>query len=299
MHHLSDIPLQPLSGILNIECASGNSLPYIGCVEANIFVPGISEEGLMAVFLVVPDLSYHDRVPGLPGTNILNPLLLSCQTKNGIHFLKRISAITPWWLCFRTLNILDKIVKRCKGKLGILKCSSTYTHNISGNTTAMISCTLSDAVDCNSLAMFQRTQNTTLPDGVGITPTVFSFHERGRNDLYVQISNPTNRMITISPRATICEVQQVSEINEDVPNKTLLSDTDLFLEQFNLDQTNLSSNERDQVNALLISYRDIFSSDELIIGHTTAAKHRIDLYDPIPVKERHRRVPPAMYQEVK
>ena len=136
----------------------------------------------MAVFLVVPDLSYHDRVPGLLGTNILNSLLLSCQTKNGNHFLKRIAAIKPWWLCFRTLNILDKTVKRCKGKLCILKCSSTYTHNISGNTTTMIPCTLLDAVDCNSLAMFQRTQNTTLPDGVEITPTVFSFHGRDRND---------------------------------------------------------------------------------------------------------------------
>ena len=40
-HHLSDIPLQPLYGILNNECASGDSLPYIGCVEANISVPGI------------------------------------------------------------------------------------------------------------------------------------------------------------------------------------------------------------------------------------------------------------------
>ena len=106
-------------------------------------------------------------------------------------------------------------------------------------------------------------------------------------------------MVTISPRATICEVQQVSVINEDVPNETLLSDTDLFLEQFNLDQKDLSSNERDQVNDLLISYRDIFSSDELDIGHTTAAKHRIDMYDSIPVKESHRRVPPVMYQEVK
>ena len=66
----------------------------------------------MAVFLVVPNLSYHDRVPGLLGTNILNPLLLSYQTKNGNHFLKRIAAITPWWLCFRTLNILDKTVKK-------------------------------------------------------------------------------------------------------------------------------------------------------------------------------------------
>ena len=86
-HHLSDIPLQPLYGILNIECASGDSLPYKGCVEANISVPGISEEGLMAVFLAVPDLFYRVKVAGLLGTNILNPLLLSCQTKNGNHFV--------------------------------------------------------------------------------------------------------------------------------------------------------------------------------------------------------------------
>ena len=71
------------------------------------------------------------------------------------------------------------------------------------------------------------------------------------------------------------------------------------MKQFTLDLNDLSVKERDQVNDLLLSYRNIFPSGELDIGHTTAAKQRIDLYDPIHVKERHRRVLPAMYQEVK
>lgn len=36
--HLSDTPLEPLTEVLNVECADGKPLPYLGCIEANIEV---------------------------------------------------------------------------------------------------------------------------------------------------------------------------------------------------------------------------------------------------------------------
>ena len=35
-NHLSSVPVQPLTHIVNIECADGNSLPYEGYIEVEL-----------------------------------------------------------------------------------------------------------------------------------------------------------------------------------------------------------------------------------------------------------------------
>ncbi len=34
--YLSETEIKPLSQILNVQCADGNDLPYLGCIEADI-----------------------------------------------------------------------------------------------------------------------------------------------------------------------------------------------------------------------------------------------------------------------
>lgn len=48
-----------------------------------------------------------------------------------------------------------------------------------------------------------------------------------------------------------------------------------------------------------MEYSDIFSTSEFDIGHTRTVKHNISLKEDTPFKQRHRYIPPAMYQEVK
>ena len=66
-----------------------------------------------------------------------------------------------------------------------------------------------------------------------------------------------------------------------------------------MDKTELTPEEQDEVKALLSKYRDIFSLDEYDIGHTDTIQHHIYLSDEVPVKQRHRRIPPNMYDEVR
>ena len=56
---------------------------------------------------------------------------------------------------------------------------------------------------------------------------------------------------------------------------------DKFLNSFNLDKTELTPEEQDD------------------IGHTDTIQHHIYLSDEVPVKQRHRRIPPNMYDEVR
>jgi len=59
----------------------------------------------------------------------------------------------------------------------------------------------------------------------------------------------------------------------------------------------LSRNETDI--GLLKRHGDMLSRNETDIGQCSSIKHRIDFSDSMPFKERHRRIPPAMMEEVR
>ena len=54
-----------------------------------------------------------------------------------------------------------------------------------------------------------------------------------------------------------------------------------------------------KANALLLSYSDIFSKDEMDLGKTDLVKHHIALTNYTPFKDKYRRIPPRLYEEVR
>ena len=89
--HLSDITLQPLNCIINIECANGIDLPYKGFIEVDVtFIDLHSTESkiLACMLLVVPDNAYSRNVPLLLGTNVLSELVTQCEKDFGKTFAR-------------------------------------------------------------------------------------------------------------------------------------------------------------------------------------------------------------------
>ncbi|XP_064631689.1 uncharacterized protein LOC135489979 [Lineus longissimus] len=64
------------------------------------------------------------------------------------------------------------------------------------------------------------------------------------------------------------------------------------LEKLEIEDINLTGTQRATLISLIEEYQDIFSMDDLDIGHTTVVEHRIDTGDAIPIKQRPRRVSP-------
>ena len=80
---------------------------------------------------------------------------------------------------------------------------------------------------------------------------------------------------------------------------SLISDTEnTFLDMFSFPD-DLSHDQRTQVQALLLKWKDIFSMNDTDLGRTNLVQHRINLHDPVPFKEKHRRIPPHLYDEVR
>ena len=56
--------------------------------------------------------------------------------------------------------------------------------------------------------------------------------------------------------------------------------------------------EIQKVRQFITEWRSIFSKDSSDLGKTAIIKHRIDLHDEIPIKEKARRIPPTMVEEL-
>ncbi|KAH3818795.1 hypothetical protein DPMN_120521 [Dreissena polymorpha] len=54
-----------------VQGPDGNSLPYIGYIEAVVNVPGVSNHDILVPVLVVPNTDYNLEVPVIIGTNVL------------------------------------------------------------------------------------------------------------------------------------------------------------------------------------------------------------------------------------
>lgn len=84
-NNLPKADFKPLIGILNIECADGNNLPYLGFIEASITsiegIPG--SKPTLCIFLVTPDTAYNANTPVILGTNILKELIQDCKNNHG------------------------------------------------------------------------------------------------------------------------------------------------------------------------------------------------------------------------
>lgn len=296
-----------MKDILRIECAGGELLPYSGYVEAEVGAPDLPTQ--TAIFLITPLTEYSKLVPILLGTNVLKLMMNQCRTQGGTQFLQKMAMSTPWWLAFRCMCVKERDVQRSKGKLAIVKCAATKTIRLPGNTSMLVPGVAIHSVPCAAtLAMMHPTANTVLPVGIEILPTMGDYDSSQDKDstLMVEVANSGKTPITIQPRSVLCELQQV-EVQDivDIPPEmagvpvAASGETEKeFFGKFKLED-DLTAEQVNQIQVLFLEYRDIFSTGDFDIGYTDIIKHRIDVTNDIPFKQRHRYIPPSMYEEVR
>ena len=306
--NLTSCPLHPLDSLLKIECADGEYLPYSGYIEVEITMdPEMPEVSECFPLLVVPKTAYNEEVPVLLGMNVLRPLMEKCREKFGPRYLQKKVTATPWWLAFRTTTQQDRQCNRFDGRVGMVKCATVETVRIPANGRVNIPSTVTDEVSfTDPFVMFQPTEKTSLPEAIEVTQAAMSRATLKNGVVMVELCNLGSAPVFEQPNAVLCELQGVKTVEpttaEMSSEATKAAEPDSrreFLETFQLDSCDLTNHEKREAEDLLWEFRDIFSSDEFDIGHTSTLKHRIDLSDEAPLKQRHRRIPPAMYEEVR
>ena len=298
--HFKHIPLHPVEDILKLECADGSSMPYSGYVTLEITSAGIPSDNIQeCIFLVVPETDYNKTVPVLIGTNILDELLLHCKSKIGENFLQNAALHTSWYLAFRSIFIRERELRRNKNRLALIRSAEQKQITIPPNSSITIKGITAKEIDHQeTCAMIVETEDSVLPSDFDLTPAVITYNF-GKNGLIdVQITNVTTSTFNIPPRAIICELQPVTvdmtyQVSSTDNTEESIQDT------LEIQTDGLSEKETKEIEDLLTKHKDIFSTGETDIGHCTFVQHKINLTDEIPFKQRHRRIPPAMIDEVR
>lgn len=305
-NNLSHIDIEPLTDVLNVECADGQQLPYIGCIEVEVSI----ETGLdrakpqPCIFLISSDTRYSAGTPVVLGTNILHTLLQDCKDNFGDQFLQKAKLHTPWYLSFRAISLQKKLLKRNKDRVAIVRSAVLQKIILRPNETKNIRAYVDKKVYYpNVNVMMHETAEANLPDYIDIEPTLVKYDYDNNRDLIVTLSNITTNTVCIPPRAILCELQPVT-ITEEVMKRKEEEEMDrkreAVVSELNIDDNNLLTDEqKETLTEFLLGHKDIFSTGDTDIGECNKVKHRIDLVDAIPFKLRHRRIPPTMIDEVR
>jgi transposase InsO family protein len=298
--YLSDKPLIPLSQVMTIECADGQPLPYDGYVELDIesFGSDCEIDHLNnGIFLVIPDSRYNSEVPLLIGTNILSIFMGRTQERYGVRFLQVAKLQTPIYLAYRCMLLRDRELEKNNNRLALVKSAEHGRITIMPNTEVVIRAFTDREIAYQPVcALVQATPNSTLTDDLDVTPTILPYRYRQNGLLNVHVTNVSARIVSIPPGALLCELQPVTI--EDVSTQQE-KEGQTFLEEIDICKEELTDSQLQDGLNLLKRYPDIFSHGEDDIGHTDAVRHRIELTSDIPFKQRHRRIPPSMYEEVR
>ena len=280
------MPIVSLDRILNVEVAGGQLLAYHGFLTVRVVPHGLAgvpvNEGAM---LVVDDTEYGKSTPVILGTNILQNIMTSIGTG------KRRLLSPSWHMASRTFSLQYRRLRRNKGRIAWL-----HNHDakvvIPANGSVTILCPVDMDVDYTGAILIDTASNSRLPPHIEVIPILQYYHHS--SDVPILLANTGSRPFTLQPRA-LCAQMEIADVVVTDKSEGQETTEDLL---FNLENIT-DSTQYKQVVEFLTSWETVFAQHDNDVGYTTAVCHEIKLLDEQPFKQRYRRVPPAMIEEVR
>ncbi len=290
--HLTVLPLHPISSLFTLKGAGDHSLPYLGYIVADVTVSKVDighDITTPALILIVPSTNFHIKTPLLLGTNVLGRIFQQVPSTPK-------QQVTQVWSSQREIHL--------KQEQSISRIEDV---RITKPTTVEASCSLIITGLCRGKPaedgmMYYATSALNLPGSLHVIRGVVSYppgHSTTR--VKIEVTNSSSKPVTIPARTILCNLQQVKVLDGLPSDEDDVESVSIAKDPFNLAELNKTHtpDEVAQLRDLLAEYHDIFSKSDFDMGHTDLVNHRIELTDVQPLRERHRRIPPSMYQEVK
>lgn len=308
--HLSKQPIKPISDLLEVEGANGQTVPYLGYVETNIKFPKNfleTEPEILTLALIVPDLRSNSDIPLLIGTNTLDPLYdLHCES------LPHCQSIPyGYQQVLKTLEIRKK--QAGNGKIGRVKLKGRTQDVLPANQKALFEgFVCSNHSEPEQWALLEQPTSSSLPGGVFVDCCLITLPKHGPYKVPVLLRNETNHDITLPTNCVIAELVAPDRIipnplpreKNDQPITVNCSvqqqntDTESSL-NFDFGTSPLPEGWKHRITQTLNTFSDVFSHSDLDFGHATKVQHHINLKDGTPFKQRSRPIHPHDFEAVK
>lgn len=269
---------------LSVQGANGEELPFKGYIEAEISAPILSSSIFNIPLLIVSDTEYNLKVPAIIGTNLIR----LCKAE-----VFKSEVPVEWQTAFDCL---------CDDVLPV-KTTNNFAIRIAPNEIKTIHGIARKSGEFET--GITEHMDTSLPGDLTICPRVVSLKSVGNTvRVPVRVCNLSARVIEIPPKSLLCSINNVSVIDSWTPDSSKKSDkksSDMTLEEMgvSVDTDNLSADQLLKVRQVLGNWYSIFSKGPTDLGKANLVKHTIKLTDDTPFKEPYRRIPPALFEEVR
>lgn len=280
------LKVYPVTELLRVECANGQAIPYAGYTVADIALQNSPKK--QCLLLVVPDVAHTQPVPLLLGTNILEELmeLDTCD----INELPE-----PWRLSAHCLRQRRDNLQQTGWSIAQLQYIGTEEVHLKPNNVITLPVSVIEETNYPKGYVVTEHPNPSRPGlhtELEISPDLHLLQGQ-QKDLKVTISNPSDQGLSIKPGTVVAQLSPVTIATTNFP----LSESNPQILP-SLDSAHVTDQERAKLKDLVDEYSDIFSQGELDLGHYSGVTHRIEMEDPRPFKQRFRRIPPHMFEEV-
>jgi len=309
---------------LDISGANGQEIPYKGYIEAEVRMPH-TEIGVLVPLLVVKATNYNREVPAIVGTNLIRELAkLQDYTESG-------SFAHEWKIAFQAMS------QTCVGTVKATKefvlrpmevKTITGLVRKSGNTESAVTENLENSgldkpVICPRVVSLSNPGKTArVPVRIcNFTAKVLRIPEKSSlcqlSDVKVLRSVPFTEKDSNEPRDHAEKeniptdkdpsvhqqsVPEKEKTNNETNNKHTTADiNELIKHKYGVDlsSSDMTPDQKHKILKLFEKWQSIFPKTSLDLGHTSAVKHKIELTNDTPFKEPYRKIPPALFNEVK
>ena len=272
---------------LKVFSAEGSSLPFSGYVEVELQVPFLSKESFYVPVLVMKATEYSSKVPVIIGTNVIR----LCR-----EYSESFETTIPeeWELAFSNLSVDCDVPVKSSNRYPIT-VAPYEVKTISG----LVKLKDIDTVDKVSTAITEQI-NTNQRGSLLICPRIVTVRSGKTCRIPVRVCNMSAQSIKIAAKSVICNLSSAKVIDSSpLSNPQNNTSFDLMDAGVKINENNLNPDQVQDCKAFLNNWKHIFSTSFKDIGRTDLVEHEIKLSDNIPFKEPYRRIPPAMFEEVR
>ena len=291
--------------VLNLRGANGLEIPYLGYLELDIAVGGVTVPkcGVLVLKDTAAIVQQRRRQPGVLGMNVLGK-------------------IPKWAEMFKDIPSTSSAeqANQKPTRRRLVRVAGKDAVWVPPNTVMTVAVT---GMPCGANALVEPL-SIALPGRLQVATTLV---DASRSNFAIQVANPTGRGVNLRGKMCLATIQPAdmvareeltftTEANEVVvscapsadclglstmaPDRAVTAtDRDETLPEGLLDGFPGTDEERREAVRIFKEYSDVFSREGQEIGCTRTVQHRIYTEDQIPVSQRHRRIPPNQFEEVK
>lgn len=298
---------------VKLTAANGLDIPVLGCLQADVECLGkvLPRKCIFVLTDTSPDVKEMKGVSGIIGMNILNEVQSLFVSAEGMEKVDKYSQV--WRVLARVENEAGH--SEPDGRIGYVKIAGRQAVVIPPRCEKVLEgrCGVSPRVKSNVLV--EPAAGANLPKGL-LVAHVLAKTDCGK--VTVRMVNLSKKPVRIAPRSRVASVfkakeviaKDVLEFEEDngvlhvkeLKKDEIQADKNLSMRSpvpVEINDEGLTPAQFERLAELLSKHREVFSKDDQDYGYTTAVVHDIATGEAPPIKQRHRRIPPQIFQEVK